>query len=49
MQKYSSNVVEKCLEKSHDLALQSFIDEISNPNRAAGKNILFIKIRINEK
>jgi hypothetical protein len=37
MQKYSSNVVEKCLEKSDEFALNKFIDEVSYMNRVAGK------------
>jgi hypothetical protein len=36
MQKYSSNVVEKCLEKSEEYALNKFIEEVSNMNRVAG-------------
>lgn len=41
MQKYSSNVVEKCLEKNEELALNKFIEEISTLNRASGKIIFF--------
>ena len=37
MQKYSSNVVEKCLERSPDYGLVKFIEEVSQMNRVAGK------------
>lgn len=36
MQKYSSNVVEKCLERSPEYGLIKFIDEVSQSNRVAG-------------
>jgi hypothetical protein len=36
MQKYSSNVVEKYLEKSEEYALNKFIDEVSSMSRLAG-------------
>lgn len=42
MQKYSSNVVEKCLERSQDYGLIKFIEEVSQMNRVAGKEIYFI-------
>jgi len=35
MQKYSSNVVEKCLEKKQDFALNKFIEEVTYMNRVA--------------
>lgn len=37
MQKYSSNVVEICLEKSEELALNKFVEEVIQLNRIAGK------------
>lgn len=36
MQKYSSNVVEKCLEKGNEFMIQKFVDEICSLNRALG-------------
>jgi hypothetical protein len=36
MHKYSSNVVEKCLERSEEYALNKFIDEVSFMGRVAG-------------
>jgi len=36
MQKYSSNVVEKCLEKGNEYMIQKFVDEICTLNRALG-------------
>jgi hypothetical protein len=39
MQKYSSNVVEKCIEKSEEFALNKFIEEVSYMNRVAGMDI----------
>lgn len=38
MQKYSSNVVEMCLEKNEEFALQKFIEEVVQNNRVAGKH-----------
>jgi hypothetical protein len=56
MQKYSSNVVEKCLEKGNEIMINKFIDEVSILSRALGKITKFILIsnlitffRINEK
>lgn len=37
MQKYSSNVVEKCMEKSVDFGIIKFIEEVSTMSRIAGK------------
>ena len=41
MQKYSSNVIEKCLEKGNDYILFKFIEEISQSTRIIGINIIF--------
>jgi hypothetical protein len=49
MQKYSSNVVEKCLEKSEEFALKKFVEEVSYMNRAAGKIFNKMYFRINEE
>lgn len=43
MQKYSSNVVEKCLEISPDYGLVKFIEEVSQMNRVAGIIIINLK------
>ena len=36
MQKYSSNVVEKCIEKNDEFGLCKFINEVCQMNRVAG-------------
>ena len=41
MQKYSSNVVEKCLERSPDYGLVNFIEEVSQINRIAGNYFIY--------
>jgi hypothetical protein len=33
MQKYSSNVIEKCFEKSHEIVLSKYVEEISQYSR----------------
>jgi hypothetical protein len=38
MQKFSSNVVEKCLEKGGDIILTKFVDEIQGNNKVTGIN-----------
>lgn len=42
MQKYSSNVIEKCLEKGNDYILFKFIEEISQSTRIIGINLIFL-------
>lgn len=39
MQKYSSTVIEKCLEKGGDSFLANFIEEISLNNKISGNEI----------
>jgi len=36
MQKYSSNVVEKCLEKGNEFMLSKFVEEICTVSRTLG-------------
>jgi hypothetical protein len=47
-QKFSSNVMEKCLEKGGDTVISKFIDEICQKTRIIGNNI-FLNFRTNEK
>lgn len=39
-QKFSSNVVEKCLERGGDPVLAKFIDEVCHKSKIIGKNFL---------
>jgi hypothetical protein len=39
LQKYSSNVIEKSLEKGGDVIVSKFIDEVCQKNRVMGKNL----------
>jgi len=48
MQKYSSNVVEKCLERSQKYGLIKFIEEVTQMNKIAGK-LIQLHYRFNEK
>lgn len=48
MMKYSSNVVEKCLERSVDIALVRFIDDMCQKSRLLG-NISCLLFRFNEE
>jgi hypothetical protein len=40
IQKYSSNVIEKCLERNRKTALVDFVDEVSKFNRAGGNYLM---------
>ena len=39
LQKYSSNVIEKSLEKGGDLIVIKFIDEVCQKDKVMGKNL----------
>jgi len=41
MQKYASNVIEKCLDVCDDNILKSYIDEVSRNNGVLGNNMSF--------
>ena len=49
IQKYSSNVMEKCLEKGASDIIDKFSDEVCLYTRALGNNKIFKFFRFNEK
>ncbi len=46
--KYSSNVIEKCLEKGDDIVVNKFMEEICHKSKVTGRTI-FCNSRFNEE